>query len=106
MKTNICIWVSPDDRLRLEQLVSDRNTPQKHVWRARIVLLASEGLGTMAIMRHVGKSKPTVWRWRDRFLEEGVDGLLRDRDRGSGKAPLSAEVISTESTNALSGGFK
>ncbi|MFP6774602.1 MAG: IS630 family transposase, partial [Alphaproteobacteria bacterium] len=36
MKTNILIWVCPGDRVRLERLVSDRNTPQKHVWRARI----------------------------------------------------------------------
>ena len=92
MRTNISIWVSPGDRRRLERLVSDRNTPQKHVWRARIVLLSGDRLGTMAIMRRVGKSKPTVWRWRERFLEEGVEGLLRDRNRGSGRAPLSAEV--------------
>ena len=46
----------------------------------------------MAIMRQVGKSKPTVWRWQQRFLEEGVDGLLRDRNRGTGKRPLSPEV--------------
>ena len=55
----------------------------------------------MAIMRRVGKSKPTVWRWRDRFLEEGVDGLLRDRNRGSGREPLSAEVISTVLTKTV-----
>ena len=92
MKTNILIWVCPGDRVRLERLVSDRNTPQKHVWRARIVLLSGDRLGTMSIMRRVGKSKPTVWRWQARFLEEGVDGLLRDRDRGSGRPPLGAAV--------------
>jgi transposase len=48
----------------------------------------------MAIMRRVGKSKPTVWRWQERYLEEGVEGLLRDRDRGSGKPPLDAAVKS------------
>ena len=53
MKTDICIWVSPGDRHRLERLVSDRNTPQKHVWRARIVLLSGDRLGTMAIMGEV-----------------------------------------------------
>jgi hypothetical protein len=38
------IWISVADRERLERLVRDRNTPQKVVWRARIVLLASDGL--------------------------------------------------------------
>ena len=94
MITDICIWFSPGDRRRLERLVADRNTPQKHIWRARIVLLSGDRLGTMAIVRQVGKSKPTVWRWRERFLEDGVDGLLRDRDRGSGRPPLGAAVRS------------
>jgi transposase len=101
MKTNICIWVSPGDRSRLERLVSDRNTSQKHVWRARIVLLSGDRIGTMAIMRQVGKSKPTVWRWQERFLEEGVDGLLRDRDRGSGRPPLGAAVKSLVLTKTM-----
>ncbi len=101
MKTGICIWVSPGDRSRLERLVSDRTTPQKHVWRARIVLLSGDRLGTMAILRQVGKSKPTVWRWQERFLEEGVDGLLRDRDRGSGRPPLGAAVKSLVLTKTM-----
>ena len=88
MRTNTCIWVSPGDRSRLERLVLDRNTPQKHVWRARIVLLSRDGLGTMEIMRRVGKSKPTVWRWQQRYLAAGVDGLSRDRPRGRGRAGL------------------
>ena len=101
MRTNTCIWVSPGDRSRLERLVSERNTPQKHVWRARIVLLSWEGLGTMEIMRRVGKSKPTVWRWQQRYLAAGVDGLSRDRPRGPGKPALGGEVISLVLTKTL-----
>ena len=37
------IEISATDRERLERLIRDRNTPQKVVWRARIVLLAAEG---------------------------------------------------------------
>jgi hypothetical protein len=36
--------ISATDRERLERFVRDRNTPQKVVWRARIVLLADDGL--------------------------------------------------------------
>ncbi len=92
MGIRTCIWVSPQDRSRLERLVSDRNTPQKHVWRARIILLSADRLGTMAIMRGTGKSKPSVWRWQNRYLEAGVEGLLRDRPRGPGKRPLGQKV--------------
>jgi hypothetical protein len=51
---------------------------QKHVWRARIVLLSGDDRGTSAIMAEAGKSKTCVWRWQERFMHEGVDGLLRD----------------------------
>jgi transposase len=93
MKTPARIWLNGSDRSRLERVAKDRNSPQKHVWRARIVLLSAKGLGTMAITRLTGKSKPTVWRWQARYLEEGVDGLFRDKSRPPGRAPLSAAII-------------
>ena len=73
-------------------LVQDRNTPQKHVWRAEIVLLTADGVGTNAIMRRTGKSKTCVWRWQERFVEEGFDGLLHDKTRPSRIKPLGAEA--------------
>ena len=81
MRSGISFTLSSSDRLRLEALVADRNTPQKHVWRARIVLLSAGGLGTHATMREAGVSKTVVWRWQDRFVQEGVDGLLRNKTR-------------------------
>ncbi len=78
MRTGISITVSPSDRQRLEAIVRDRTALQKHVWRARIVPLTGDGLGANAIMRGTGKSKTCVWRWRERFMEEAVDGLSRD----------------------------
>ncbi len=75
MRTGISITVSPSDRQRLEATIRDRTAPRKHVWRARIVLLTADGLGVSAIMRETGKSKTCVWRWQERFMEEGVDGL-------------------------------
>ena len=58
----------------------------------KIILATADGLGTMAIMRATGKSKPCVWRWQERFAAEGVDGLTRDKTRKPGRAPLSAAV--------------
>jgi transposase len=86
------IFVSPADRARLEAIVADRNSASKHVWRARIVLATAEGLGTNAIMRRTGKSKPCVWRWQERYIAAGVEGLLRDKTRPARKKPLSSEV--------------
>ena len=87
------IRLSPEDRARLEKLVRDRNTAQKVVWRARIVLLDADGLRLSAIAAAVGKSALTVRRWRRRFVTRGVAGLLRDATRPPGKKPLSAETI-------------
>lgn len=86
------IRLDASDRDRLEAVVADRNSPQKHVWRAQIVLLAGEGLGLHAIMRRSGKSRNAVNRWRERFRTEGVDGLLRDKTRPSRIPPLPAAV--------------
>jgi hypothetical protein len=45
MRQGITIEVSAADRARLEAVVADRNSPQKHVWLARIVLLTADGCG-------------------------------------------------------------
>jgi transposase len=92
MRPGIIIDVTAADRCRLEALVADRNSPQKHVWRAAIVLATADGLGTVAIMRRTAKSKTVVWRWQERFAEEGVEGLLRDKTRPSRVAPFGPEV--------------
>jgi transposase len=92
MRTGISTDVSPTDRVRLDAIVADRNSPQKHVWRARIVLLTAAGVGTVEIMRTAGVSKTAVWRWQERFMEEGVDGLLRDKTRPARIAPFAPEV--------------
>jgi hypothetical protein len=49
MRKGIIVDVSAD-RVRLEAVVVDGNSPQKHVWRARIVLLTASGAGTAEIM--------------------------------------------------------
>src|SRR5215471_16351120 len=56
MRKGITVEVSEADRARLEAIAADRNSPQKHVWRARIVLLTADGLGTVEIRRQTGTS--------------------------------------------------
>jgi transposase len=92
MREGITVEVSAADRACLGAIVADRNRPQKHVWRARIVLLTAAGLGTSEIMRQAGTSKVTVWRWQERFMRMGVAGLLRDKTRPSRIPPLPASL--------------
>jgi transposase len=93
MRKGISITVTSADRVRLDAIVGDRNSPQKHVWRARIVLLTADGKGTNAITQAVGKDKTVVWRWQERFMHEGIDGLTRDKTRPPRIPPLPTEIV-------------
>jgi transposase len=93
MAQTVCVIVSASDRQRLEAIVAARNRPRKHVERARIVLASAERLPVLQIAKAVGVSRPMVWRWQHRFADAGVDGLLRDKTRKPGKAPIAAEVV-------------
>ena len=86
--------VTRADRRQLEAIISDRSAPQKHVWRASIVLATADGCGTAEIMRRSGKSKPVVWRWQARFMAKGVAGLTRDKTRKPEKLPPPCSGLS------------
>jgi transposase len=93
MRAGIVVNVTLADRRQLEAIVANRSAPQKHVWRANIILATADGCGTAEIMRRSGKSKPVVWRWQERFMAEGVAGLTRDKTRKPGKPPLPASTV-------------
>ena len=85
--------VTSEDRRRLEAILGGRNRPQKHVARAKVILATGDGCGTTEIISRSGLSKPVVWRWQERFMREGVDGLVRDKTRKPGKAPTPAATV-------------
>ena len=91
-RDDICLYLGPADRSELQGLITNRNTPRKLVWRAEIVLATADGQGTFAIMRRTGMSKPTVWRWQERYIDEGAAGLKRDKTRPSRIPPLPMDT--------------
>ena len=91
-RDDICLYLSRSNRARLEAIINDRNSKAKTIWRAKIVLATADGHGTNEIMRRTGISKPAVWRWQERYIEEGIEGLLRDKTRPSRIPPLSDAV--------------
>jgi transposase len=93
MAQQVSVIVSSEDRAQLAAVVEDRNRPLKHVQRARIVLLSAERLPVLEVARRAEVSRPAVWRWQLRYAEQGVDGLLRDKTRRPGKAPLPSETV-------------
>jgi hypothetical protein len=88
-RTNIRL--SAADRSEPEAVVANRNSPQKHVWRARIVLLA-DAHGTAEILRATGKAKTVIWCWQEWFGEEGVARLWRDQGQVQQARELLAPV--------------
>src|SRR6516165_3806718 len=57
MRRGITLTVDAADRARLEAVVADRNRSQKHVWRARIILLTADGVGTTGIERRTARTR-------------------------------------------------
>jgi transposase len=86
------IELSTADRDELKAVVANRNSPQKHVWRAKIVLLTADGCGTAEIRRQTGKAKTVIWRWQERFGAEGAASLWRDKTRPARIAPLDPAI--------------
>ena len=92
MAQGICVVLNTAERAQLAAIVADRNRPRKHIERARIVLASADRQSAQWVAQSTGVSRPTVWRWQQRFAESGVEGLLRDKTRKPGKAPIAAET--------------
>src|SRR5260370_3855896 len=93
MAQSVCILRGEEDRTRLAAIVGDRSQSQKHVRRAGIVLLSADRWPVLAVARRTDASRQAVWRWQQRFAEQGVDGLWRDKTRKPGKKPLPAATV-------------
>ena len=72
MAQTVSIILNGEDRKRLEEIAADRSRPLKHIQRTQIVLHSADRLAVLEIARRVGVSRPAVWRWQQRFGEEGV----------------------------------
>jgi transposase len=91
MAQQVCVVLSAAEREQLAAIAADRNRPRKHIERARIVLASADRPSVQGVAQSVGVSRPTVWRWQQRFAEAGIEGLLRDKTRQPGKAPIAAD---------------
>jgi transposase len=93
MAQTVSVIVGSEDRACLAAILGDRNRPLKHMQRANIILLSAERLPVLEVARRAGVSRPAVWRWQRRYAEQGVEGLLRDKTRKPGRAPLATAMV-------------
>ena len=84
--------LSAEERAQVQSLAASRSLPHGLVTRARIVLLASEGMFNQTIAQRLGVSSTTVGNWRKRYLEQGVEGLY-DELRPGRPRTLSDEKV-------------
>src|ERR1700757_1320406 len=74
--TAVAIELSEDERARLESWTRRATTAQALALRSRIVLAAADGLSNGEIAERLGVSRPTVTKWRRRFAERRLAGVL------------------------------
>jgi len=89
------IVLEADVRRKLEQQARGRSTAARVVLRSCIVLLAADGLQNKQIAATLKVAPRMATLWRGRFLEQGIEGLLKDAPRPGRTPSISAEVTAT-----------
>src|SRR3981081_1049032 len=85
--------ISKEQREILQAWIAARNSPQKVVFRSRVVLAAASGSANRQSAKELETSRPTVILWRNRFLEGGTAALIDDAPgRGRPKQIAAAKV--------------
>jgi transposase len=77
------IELSEEEQAQLTKLSRSKRTSVRLVQRARIVLLAAKGLQNKEIATELGIGRVQVARWRERYLQAGIEGIERDLPRGA-----------------------
>src|SRR5512147_3130490 len=106
MAQTVSVIVGAENRARLAAVVGDRKRLQKHVQRARIVLLSAERLPVLAVALQ-GRDQPACGVALAAAVRRSRgDGLLRDKTRKPGKPRLSAETVAKVLAFAVHGGAR
>ena len=84
--------ITAEQRKQLQAWSYRPKTAQALALRSRIVLLAAEGVSNTEIARRQGCSLPTAGKWRQRFIDHGLDGLLDEPRLGTPRRISDADV--------------
>jgi len=94
------VVIDSEERRILEKWAQGRRAPARSVLRAKIVLLAADGLENQEIAERLGTSRQTVGMWRQRYIDKGRAGIEKDAPRGGrpNDARLAVEQRIIETT--------
>jgi transposase len=84
--------LSSDDQCELREISSSRSLAAGDVLRARMILMLAAGHTYAEIQQRLETTAPTISRWRKRFLESGVAGLLETRHPGQKPTVLTPKL--------------
>ena len=90
MRVAPAISLTDEQQRELARLARSKRTSVRLAQRAQIVLLAAQGLQNKDIAEQLGIGRVQVARWRERFLESGLQGIERDLPRGA--PPVKVDV--------------
>lgn len=93
MRTRTPINLTEEERERLEAMSRSRTLEGRLVQRAKMVLLAAEGLSNRNIGARLGIDYRTVMCWQNRFRKQGFDGIEKEVPGRGRKPRIQAETI-------------
>src|SRR3954469_21073498 len=86
------IGPSEDEHQELERMSLSRSLPAGDVFRARLILMLAEGLSYTEIQERLDTTAPTISKWRKRFLEQRIDGLMQERHPGQKPSVITPQL--------------
>jgi transposase len=84
--------LSEEEHEELRQMSLSRTLPAGDVFRARLILMLAAGRSYADIRRQLHTTAPTISRWRKRFLEDRVGGLMQERHPGQTPTVITAAL--------------
>ena len=93
MRVAVEIVLSDDEVLELSKLSKSRSVPIRLAERSRIVLLACKGMTNEEIGKELGMTRQKAGRWRERYADSGVEGIIRDAPRPGHKPKISSRKV-------------
>ncbi len=95
MRVAVKIKLNEEERKTLERWSRGRSIPARRALRAKIVLMAADGMMNKDIQAALATDAQTVKRWRNRFAEQGLEGMIKDAPRG-GRKPAAREKMASK----------
>jgi transposase len=98
-KTSLTVRLTPSERKTLQAWQRATTIAAGRARRGRIILLVADGLSIAAVAATVGISRRFVYKWVQRFLEKGLEGLADKPGRGSRRVPPQPAVAEQHAVN-------